>query len=430
MALMEMLLTVVGVVVGVALGGGAVWFVQRARRQALESEVGRLTQAVEHEKALAEEKALYAARVEATLAETIEAAAARAVKGNNEEFLSLAGQRLAPIDERLQEFERQLRELEKTREGAYGSLTQQVKGLMDAQELLRAETGKLATALTKPGVRGRWGETTLKRLVELAGMVERCDFSERQAVDGAAGRLVPDLVVRLPGDGVVAVDAKSPLDAYLAASETADADTRERKLDEHAKALREHMVALSRKNYWEQFDESPDFVVMFVPGEAFVSAAVDRRPELFEEGFAANVILATPSTLMALLRVISTGWSQQTAAERAGEIRDLGVELHKRLASMAKNVAALGKKLDGTVQAYNTAVGSLERNVLPQARRFDELGAGSGAEVVDLQAVESRARELSAPELAEAVERVRELATGVEIDDDDFGTLGRAARST
>lgn len=420
---MDILLLIVGIVVG----AGATGLVARSRAQILQADAARLEEALAHERERADEKERYAAQVEQRLGETIEAAAARAVKGNNEEFLSLAGQKLAPIDERLRAFEEQLRALERAREGAYGTLTQQVKGLMEAQELLRNETGKLATALTKPGVRGRWGEITLRRIVELAGMVEHCDFAEREAVEGAEGRRVPDLAVRLPGEGVVAVDAKAPLDAYLAASETADADTRDRKLDEHAKVLREHMVALSRKGYWEQYEDSPDFVVMFVPGEAFVSAAVERRPELFEEGFTANVILATPTTLMALLRVVSVGWSHETAAERATEIRDLGVELHKRIASMAGNFATLGKKLDGAVKAYNTGVGSLERKVLPQARRFEELGAPSGKEVPELESVDARARDLSAPELTDDDGRVRELEPRVTLDDDDYGTYQGAA---
>lgn len=418
---------VVGIVIGVGLGGGAVWLVQRARAGALGSEVVRLGQQVEHAQALADEKTKYAERVDATLSETIEAAAARAVKGNNEEFLSLAGQRLAPIDERLRGFETQLRELEVARQGAYGSLTAQVRSLLEAQEGLRSETGKLATALQRPGVRGRWGEATLRRLVELAGMVDHCDFVEQGTVEGSEGRIRPDLVVRMPGGGAVIVDAKTPLDAYLAALEHDDERARDASLDEHVQAMRDHMAALSRKSYWEQFDDTPDFVVMFVPVESAVAAALVRRPELFEEGQMKKVVLATPSSFIPMLRVVAMGWRDEQVAAHAKEISELGRELHKRLASMAKGVATLGTRLDGAVQAYNSAVGSLELKVLPQARRFSDLGAGSGQDIAELEAVENEARSLKAPELLEAVERVRELGPGVAIDDDDFGTLGRAA---
>lgn len=436
----------VWLVVGVALGAGAAGAVFRSRRLALTSEIGRLEQAVEHERAIGEEKTKLAEQVEANLDRTIEAAAARAVKGNNEEFLALAGRRLEPIDQRLESFERQLRELETAREGAYGKLSEQVKGLMDAQELLRTEAGKLAGALSRPGTRGRWGELTLKRLVEQAGMVVHCDFQEQPTVEGADGRLRPDLLVHLPGGGDLPVDAKAPLDAYLKAMEATGPEARERRLDEHARALREHLVSLSRKGYWEQFERAPEFVVMFVPGEAFVAAAVEQRPDLFEEGFSKRVILASPTTLMALLRTVAHVWREERVAESAKEISELGRELHKRVSTMAGHFAQLGKRLDGAVGAYNKAVGSLERNVLPQARRFEEFGAGSGADVDALGGVETRARGLSAPELADdtadepaedtAGDRIVELARRSRADEaatsedlarsEDGGTLGAA----
>lgn len=418
---------IVLLLLGIILGAGAAAAIARSRAQATGAELARLQDAVAHERERADEKARYAAQVEQRLGETIEAAAARAVKGNNEEFLSLAGQKLAPIDERLKAFDQQLRELERLREGAYSNLSQQVKGLMEAQEGLRGETGKLATALQKPGVRGKWGETTLRRMVDLAGMVEHCDFVEQATVDGAEGRIRPDLVVHMPGGGSVVVDAKAPLDAYLAALEHDDEGSRERKLDDHVKALREHMGALGRKSYWEQFETAPDFVVMFIPVESAVATALGRRPELFEDGLAKKVIIATPSSFFPMLRVVAMAWREEKAAESAREIRDLGVELHKRIASMAANFAGLGKKLDGAVNAYNKSIGSLERNVLPQARRFAELGASSGKEVDELDPVDGHARELAAPEFTDADGRVRELEPRVAIDDDDYGTLGGVA---
>lgn len=438
---MEITTLLTGLIIGVAMGGAggavAVWFTGRGRsqaraseaaclEQALSSEVARLEQAVEYERERAEEKARYVASVEARLGETIEAAASRAVKGNNEEFLALAGQRLEPVDQRLRELEEHLRQLENARQGAYGSLHEQVKGLVDAQEILRTETVKLSTALSKPGVRGRWGEMTLRRLVEMAGLVEHCNFAEREAVGAGEERRIPDLAVRLPGDTVVAVDSKAPLDSYLSALEATDPAVRDRKLDEHAQAIRGHMVSLGRKGYWEHYDQSPDFTVMFVPGEVFVAAAAERQPNLFEDGFRHGVILATPTTLMALLRVVALGWRQQVMADSAKEVAELGRELHKRIASMAKNVSDLGNKLGGAVSAYNKTVGSLERNVLPQARRFDELGAGSASEIRLVPAVDEPLRALTAPEFVDA-DGIQELERRVGIDDEDYGTLGRIA---
>lgn len=420
---MEILL----LLVGLAIGAAATALVARSRAQVLAADVARLEGAVAHERERADEKERYAAQVEQRLGETIEAAAARAVKGNNEEFLSLAGQKLAPINDRLQAFDQQLRELERLREGAYTNLSQQVKGLIEAQEGLRGETGKLATALQKPGVRGKWGESTLRRMVDLAGMVEHCDFVEQATVEGSEGRIRPDLVVHMPGGGSVVVDAKAPLDAYLAALEHDDEGGRERELDHHVKALREHMSALGRKSYWEQFEAAPDFVVMFIPVESAVATALGRRPELFEDGLTKKVVIATPSSFFPMLRVVNMAWREEKAAESAREIRDLGVELHKRIASMAANFAGLGKKLDGAVNAFNKSVGSLERNVLPQARRFAELGASSGKDVDELDPVEARSRDLAAPEFTDADGRVRELGRRVAIDDDDYGTLGAAS---
>lgn len=410
---MEILFLLIGAAAGAAAVGVA-----------LKAEVARWRQTAHYERDRAEEKARYAAQVEQRLGETIEAAAARAVKGNNEEFLALAGERLAPIDKRFQTLEQLVRELERSREHAYGSLSEQLKGLLDAQVMLRTETGKLAGALMRPGVRGKWGELTLRRVVELAGMVENCDFAQQVTVDGGDGRIRPDMVVRLPGGGAVVVDAKAPLDAYLKAADVADESARAASLEEHARALRDHMTALSRKAYWEQFERAPDFVVMFVPGEAFVAAAAEQRPGLFEEGFAQKVVLATPSTLIALLRVVAYGWNQERLAENAEQVRTLASELHRRLSVMAGHWTSLGKKLGTTVESYNKAVGSLERKVLPQARRFETLGAGSEREIPEVEGLDAQPVPLTAPEM---VEPLRAVEPRVAIDDPDYGTLGRAA---
>lgn len=416
---------------GLAVGAGAARLVFGSRQAALRAEVGRLEQAVAHERERADDRERYAAQVEARLSETIEAAASRAVKGNNEEFLALAGQRLAPIDRKFEALESMIRDLERARESAYGSITEQVRGLLTAQETLRGETGKLVSALHKPGVRGRWGELTLRRMVEMAGMVAHCDFVEQGTVDGEGGRFRPDLVVNLPGGGAVVVDSKAPLDSFLAAQEATDDADRERRLDEHVQALRDHVTALGRKAYWEQFERSPDFVVMFVPVEASVAVAAQRRTDLFDEGFSKNVVLATPSTLFALLRVVAFGWRQERMAESAEEVSALARDLHKRMAVLSGHWSTLGKRLDATVDAYNKTVGSLERNVLPQARRFEALGAGSKDEVVELTGLEARSRSLTAPEMTGDEHRVVEIGDRTAIlDDPDYGTLGSAKGRT
>lgn len=395
----------IGLVVGAVAGAAVASVVARAR----------WSERLEAERRLAGEQLARAEEVQASLGDTIEAAAARAVRGNSEAFLALAGEKLAPFDDKLRSFEQQLRDLERAREGAYGSLREQVRGLLEAQEMLRRETGKLVNALHKPGVRGRWGELTLRRVVELAGMVDHCDFAEQVTVEGDDGRLRPDLVVHLPGPVQVPVDAKVPLDSYLAAAEATDEAARRGHLVEHARRMREHMLALAKKGYWEQFAVAPDFVVMFVPGEPFVAAALEHRADLFEEGLQKRVILATPATLIALLRAVAHGWRQETIAESAQQISDLGRDLHKRIATLAGHYAMLGKRLGGAVEAYNQTVGSLERTVLPQARKFEDLGAGSAGTIDTLEPIDTTVRRLTAPELGpEASSRVVELERGSE----------------
>lgn len=371
---MEAIWLVLGVAMGVVLGGAGVFVWARGR-------IG-----------VAEERARLAEEVRGQLSETIEAAAARAMTGRQDEFLSLAGAKLEPFDRRLQELAELLRTLEADRKSDQGSIITQVEGLTRV-------TAELAGALQRPGVRGRWGEVTLRRIVELAGMVEHCDFVEQATVGGSDGRLRPDLIVTLPGGACLPVDAKAPLDAYLRAADASIEAERARCLADHAQALRGHMTTLGRKAYWEQFERAPDFVVMFVPGEAFVAAALQERPELLEEGFAQRVILATPSTLMALLRVVAFGWRQERLAESAEQISELARELHRRLASLAGHYAQLGKRLDGAVEAYNKTLGALERRVLAQARKFEQLGAGSSEDIPALDPVEARPRALGAPEL-------------------------------
>jgi DNA recombination protein RmuC len=286
------------------------------------------------------------------------------------------------------------------REGAYQALTTQVRALAEGQGDLRRETSNLVKALRQPAGRGRWGELQLERVVEMAGMLEYCDFVEQVTVEGEDGRLRPDLVVRLPGGRNIVVDAKTPLTAYLEALETDDDDVRRQRLIEHARQVRDHMTRLGRKAYQEQFETTPELVVMFLPGEMFFSAALQQDAELIEFGVGEKVIPATPTTLIAMLRAIAYGWKQEALAQNAREISELGRDLHERIAVMATHWGKVGRNLGEAVGAYNRAVGSLETRVLVAARRFKDLKAvPEGREIAPLEQVELLPRALQAPEV-------------------------------
>lgn len=313
----------------------------------------------------------------------------------------------AVVKEGLERLHDQLRDLEDHRISWQGQLGQQVTDMRLTAESLRRETAGLATALRRPQVRGQWGELHLRKAVELAGMVARCDFFEQQVLDG--GRLRPDLVVHLAGGKQVVVDAKVPLDAFLDATSTDDADEERAALTRHARQLRQHVDALAGKAYWKALPASPEFVVLFVPGESFLSAALEADPTLLEYAARRQVILATPTTLIALLRTVAHAWTQETLADRAREIHELGRDLHERLATMGSHLDRLGRSLTAAVGSYNAAVGSLEARVLVSARRFNELSPSAPA--LDApRPVEESARTLSAAELLEqVVEPRREL---------------------
>jgi DNA recombination protein RmuC len=285
-----------------------------------------------------------------------------------------------------------VQDLDRARERSYGALRSQV-------ETLAERTGSLANALRSPNVRGRWGESQLRNVVEVSGMLEHCDFVAQQSTRDADGELLrPDLVVRLPGGKSVVVDAKVPLQAYLDAFERTDEAERRERLVVHARQVRDHMTKLAAKAYWRQFAPAPDFVVMFVPDETLLRVAHEHDPRLSEDGWGQHVIIASPSTLMSLLRTIAAVWQQETMAESARQISDLGRELYKRLSTMGAHVSRLGRSLDGAVKAYNETVGSLERQVLPQARRFEQHGI-TGIEPPEPAPVERQSRALTAPEL-------------------------------
>lgn len=347
------------------------------------------------------------------LTDTFRALSAEALRESTASFLGVAREQLAtelarrqealdglvrPLHEALRRYEQQLREVEVSRQQAYGSLEQHLKTLALQGAELSRETGALVSALRSPPVRGRWGELTLHRVVELAGLVEHCDYVEQATVGAEGGRLRPDMIVRLPGGRQIVVDAKVPLTAYLDATGAPTADERQLALLRHAQQVRQHMGTLAGRAYWEGLDRSAELVVMFIPGEAFVSAAVQADPALIEDGIARKVLIATPTTLIALLRSVAFGWRQEHLAASADRIRAQGQELYDRVRVMIEHLDDVGDKLRKATAAYNRAVGSLEARVLPAARRLRDLGAGEGAEIPALAPVDEQPRAVDAPE--------------------------------
>jgi DNA recombination protein RmuC len=320
---------------------------------------------------------------------------------------------VAPLRDALSKVESHLRELEGARISAYSSLTQQVGFVREASAALQEQTSSLVTALRAPQARGRWGEMQLRRVVEMAGMVEHCDFTEQASVTTDHGVLRPDLVVRLSGGKQIVVDAKVTLSAYLTAAESRDPDVIEERMRAHARHMRDHVNGLAAKEYWREFEPTPEFVVLFVPGDAFLAPALERDPSLLEDAMQLKVLIATPTTLMAMLRTVAYSWQQEALTEHARSVFELGRELYRRLGTLGGHVDKLGRSLGRAVDDYNKTVGSLERNVLVQARKMAELQV-TDADLIAPPAVDIAPRPLGAPELLESVESGRGLTERVD----------------
>jgi DNA recombination protein RmuC len=385
--------------------------IQQLRQKEIElrETVKRLETLLESQKATIEEQAAWFKQAGANLADTFKALSAESLKSNNQSFIELAVQTLQRFQERAQgELQRKeqaieelvkplkealdnvnikIQEVEKERTSSYASLKEQVSMLIDTQKELRSETGNLVKALRTPTVRGRWGEIQLKRVVELAGMVEYCDFLQQVTIQQEDGAIRPDMIVRLPNNKNIVIDSKAPIEAYLDALTATGQKEAEEKMHEHAKQVRRHLTELGSKRYWESISPTPEFVVLFLPGETFFSAALQYDPGLIEYGVDRNVILATPTTLIALLRAVSYGWQTETIAKNAELVKNLGTELYDRMIVLAGHFEDLRKSLERSVSSYNKVIASFEGRALVTARRFKELGVGK-EEIKTLEPIE------------------------------------------
>ena len=370
-------------------------------------------------KSAAEEKAANLEHFQEKLPDLFRSVSLKVMQDNNRAFMDLAGTTMSkyfsaaasdlesrqktintivkPINEALDRYDQHIRELERAREKAYGGLLQQVESLAESQNALQRETGKLTSALSKPHVRGRWGEITLKRVAELAGMQDHCDFIEQASVNAGDGLLRPDMIIQLPAGRNIVVDSKVPLAAYLEAQAADSPDERETLMENHVRHVQTHIRQLSKKAYWTQFQPTPEFVVLFIPGENFFSAALARDPNLIETGVAHQIILATPTTLISLLKTIDMGWRQEALAENAKVISALGSDLYQRLAVMTGHFKSLGRDIERTTESYNKVVGSFERRVLATARKFNGLGLSlkSDTALPEIDTVEKQPRKLT-----------------------------------
>jgi DNA recombination protein RmuC len=408
-------------IIGLATGAVAGWLASRPAQTRLQSELDK-------DRAVHAERLKAYGEAESRLREAFQALSADALKTNNETFLSLAETRLrearteatsdidarkqaienllAPMAKTLEQVDREIKDSERRRVETGAQLMQKIVSLDTAGQSLRDETRRLTDALKRPGVRGRWGELQLKRVVELSGMIEHCDFTEQRTIQAGEdeGRIRPDVVVRLPGGKQIVIDAKAPLDAYLRALEAPDEESRQKLLVEHARQVRAHISQLSAKSYFEKIASTPEFVVMFLPGEMFFSAALEQDPSLIECGVEKRVIPASPTTLIALLRAVAYGWQQEAMEENARKISELGKNLYEAVRTLGARFDTLGARLKSSLEAYNEAVGSLEGNVLVKARRFKELQAANGGEEIKaLEPIDRVPRMLQAPDFTDGL---------------------------
>ena len=405
---------------GVLLGALVAWLILRSSKRHLEENNRLLESRIKDQDALQQERDSAYEAATTRLATAFAELSNQSLKSNSETFLRLAEQNLGaqqerakrdlgerelavenlvkPIRDALQQSQKQISELEKSRSEAYGSITSHLESMQSSQKSLAQETQNLVNALRRPEVRGRWGEMTLKRLVELSGMVEHCDFQEQ--VHTATGDKVirPDMIIHMPNQREVVVDVKTPLDAYIDAIEAKDDAQRDLGLKRHTQNMRKHIQDLSRKSYWDQFPQSPEFVILFVPGDQFLSAALNEDPNLIDSALSQKIVLATPTSFLALLKVVAHGWQQLALADNAEEIRKLAVDLYGRLGTFVSHLNKVGKQLNSSVDNYNKAVGSLERNVLPGARKFVELGIRPKKEIEQTESIESLPRTLVEPQ--------------------------------
>jgi DNA recombination protein RmuC len=388
--------------------------------RAAHDEVAMLRADLEGERRAGTERSEAFRRASEEVGEKFKALSRDALKDNNQSFLDLAratlekfqesakgdlefrqksiDQLVKPLKESLEKVDGKIGEMEKTRAGAYSELREQVRALATSQLQLQAETGNLVKALRTPHIRGRWGEIQLRRVVELAGMLQYCDFNEQETVTTEDGRIRPDVIVRLPGNRTIVVDAKVPFEAFYESISTTDEKVRLEKLGEHARLVRAHIGHLSRKSYWESVQPTPEFVLLFLPGENFYSAALEHDPKLIEDGVNQGVIIATPTTLIALLKAVSYGWRQEQMAANAHEVGRMGKDLYDRLRTFTNHFAEIGKGLDRALESYNKGVGSLEARVLVTARKFKERGAIAGEEIETVEPVDKSTRALTLDE--------------------------------
>ena len=411
--------------IGLVVGTVSLWLITRTKlkyefergRAEGETERARLETRLEEERKASQEKLTLLNSAEARLADAFKALSADALRSNNQSFLDLAKQNLEtfqqtaksdlerrqsaigdlikPLKESLEKVDGKIGELEKNRVGAYTELREQVKHLATSHSQLQSETGNLVKALRAPHVRGRWGEIQLRRVVELAGMLQYCDFTEQETVATEDSRIRPDMIVRLPGNRTIVVDSKVPFDAFYESISTTDEEVRAARLKDHARLVRTHITSLSRKSYWETVQPTPEFVLLFLPGETFYSAALENDPKLIEDGVSQGVIIATPTTLIALLKAVSYGWRQEQMADNAQEVSNLARTLYDRLRVFTTHFDDIGRNLDRALESYNRGVRSLESRVLVTARRFKERGAIAGDEIEILEPIDKAARPLS-----------------------------------